>query len=128
MGAKRLEHLHHTPRPSQNYLTDVGAFSGSGSFYGTFDQSGNVFQWNDLDGTPGSYRGLRGSGWYGDLSYRLSSSSRNEYFAELEFDTVGFRLASPVASSVPEIDPNSFGIALALMLGSLGLLERRRAR
>jgi len=43
---------------NQNYLTDVGAFSGSGSFYGTFDQSGNVYQWNDLDGTPGSSRGL----------------------------------------------------------------------
>jgi len=113
---------------NQNYLTDVGAFSGSGSFYGTFDQSGNVFQWNDLDGTPGSYRGLRGSGWSNDLPYRLSSSGRNEYIPELEFDAVGFRLVSPVASSVPEIDPNSFGSVLALVLGSLGLLERRRAR
>ena len=44
---------------SQNYLTDVGAFSGSGSFYGTFDQSGNAWQWNDLDCAPGSSRGLR---------------------------------------------------------------------
>ena len=34
---------------SQNYLTDVGAFTNSGSFYHTFDQSGNVRQWNDLD-------------------------------------------------------------------------------
>ena len=48
---------------NQNYLTDVGAFSGSGSFYGTFDQSGNVYQWNDLDGTSGSSRGLRGGYW-----------------------------------------------------------------
>ena len=38
---------------NQNYLTDVGAFTNSASFYGTFDQSGNVFQWNDLDGTSG---------------------------------------------------------------------------
>jgi len=30
------------------------------------------------------------------------------------------------ASSVPEIDPNSLGSVLALVLGSLGLLERRR--
>jgi formylglycine-generating enzyme len=48
---------------NQNYLTDVGAFPGSASFYGTFDQSGNVYQWNDLDGTPGSSRGLRGGSW-----------------------------------------------------------------
>jgi len=48
---------------SQNYLTDVGAFTNSASFYGTFDQSGNVNQWNDLDGTAGSSRGLRGGPW-----------------------------------------------------------------
>jgi len=39
---------------SQNYLTDVGAFTDSESFYGTFDQSGNVWQWYDLDGASGS--------------------------------------------------------------------------
>jgi hypothetical protein len=32
------------------------------------------------------------------------------------------------ASAVPEIDPASFGSALALVLGSLGMLERRRRR
>ena len=37
---------------TQNYLTDVGAFSNSPSFYGTFDQIGNLYQWNDLDGKP----------------------------------------------------------------------------
>ena len=36
--------------------TEVGAFTGSGSFYGTFDQNENLWQWNDLDGTTGSSR------------------------------------------------------------------------
>ena len=45
---------------NQNYLTDVGAFTNSASYYGTFDQGGNVFQWNDEDGLPSSFRGLRG--------------------------------------------------------------------
>ena len=75
--------------------TDVGAFSGSGSFYGTFDQSGNVFQWNDLDGAAGSSRGLRGGGWHLD-SYFVSSSDRNYFDPSFELDNVGFRLASPV--------------------------------
>jgi hypothetical protein len=32
------------------------------------------------------------------------------------------------ATAVPEIDPNSLGSVLALVVGSLGLLERRRLR
>jgi formylglycine-generating enzyme len=115
---------------NQNYLTDVGAFSGSVSFYGTFDQSGNVYQWNDLDGTPGSSRGLRGGYWnnfFYDPVYLSSSdsiSSDPSYYNGF----FGFRLASPVSGppAVPEIDPNGLSAALGLIVGGLGLLERRR--
>jgi sulfatase modifying factor 1 len=55
---------------SQNYLTGVGAFTNSVSAYGTFDQSGNVYQWNDLDGTASSDRGLRG----GLLGFTLAAA------------------------------------------------------
>jgi formylglycine-generating enzyme required for sulfatase activity len=117
---------------NQNYLTDVGAFSGSESFYGTFDQSGNVYQWNDLDGlaSSGSSRGLRGGRWSSDYSpFYLSSSNSLPGDPSGENRYIGFRLASPLgASSVPEIDPNSLGSVLALVLGSLGLLERRRLK
>ena len=113
--------------PNQNYLTDVGAFSGSGSFYGTFDQSGNVLQWNDLDGAAGSSRGLRGGSW--DLSaFYVSSSSSFSVGPSFANFSVGFRLASPVSSpsGVPEIDPNGLSAVLGLLAGGLGLLERRR--
>ena len=115
-----------------NYLTDVGAFTNSASFYGTFDQSGNVFQWNDLDGLEfsGSSRGLRGGFWDTADPFSLSSSNSISVSPSLENFRIGFRLASPVASpsAVPEIDPNSLGSVLALVLGSLGLLERRRLK
>ena len=75
--------------------TNVGSFSGSGSFYGTFDQSGNVFQWNDLDGTAGSSRGLRGGFWDID-SYGVSSSLRFDIDPSDEGNAFSFRLASPV--------------------------------
>jgi len=108
---------------TQNYLTDVGAFSGSGSFYGTFDQSGNVTQWTD-SGIIGSVRGVRGGNW-GVLSpTNVSSSSSTSPDTSLETSSLGFRLASP--AGVPEIDPNGLSAALGLIVGGLGLLERRR--
>jgi formylglycine-generating enzyme required for sulfatase activity len=79
------------------HSTDVGSFSGSGSFYGTFDQSGNVYQWNDLDGTAGPLRGLRGGDW-DSLGWNFVSSNIRGTDSVLsdEFDNYGFRLASPV--------------------------------
>ena len=44
-----------------------------------------------------------------------------------EGGNLGFRLASPVSiSAVPEIDPNGLSAVLGLIVGGLGLLERRR--
>ncbi len=114
---------------SQNYLTDVGAFTGSVSFYGTFDQSGNVSQWNDLDGTAGSTRGSRGGYWDDRLAILLTSASRGTSAPSFESSLIGFRLASPVSSApVPEIDPAGMGSVLALVTGALGLLERRQLK
>lgn len=48
---------------SQNYLTDAGANPLSASLYGTFDQGGNVWDWNETPPFPSSARGLRGGYW-----------------------------------------------------------------
>lgn len=59
-----------------NYLTNVGAYTQSASFYGTFDQGGNVWEWNEADiYGDGSSRGLRGGSWDYN-SYDLASSYR----------------------------------------------------
>jgi sulfatase modifying factor 1 len=108
---------------SQNYLTDVGAFSSSASAYGTFDQSGNVWEWNDLDGTAGSSRVIRGGGCFSVGEVNLLSSTRHTLDPSFEGD-YGFRLvASPVA--VPE--PSTYAMALA-GLGCAGYSMMRRRK
>ena len=75
-------------------VTTVGS-NGGPSAYGTYDQTGNVIQWNDLDGTSGSSRGLRGGNWYYSSSY-VSSSYRYSGSGAPSNESyhVGFRLAS----------------------------------
>ena len=101
---------------SQNYLTDGGAFIDSASYYGTYDQGGNVFEWNDTI-IAGSSPGLRGGSWdyYEDS---LRSSVRFNFAPTLESSLVGFRVAS-----VPEQSTLLVGIGLA---GWACLLGRRR--
>jgi formylglycine-generating enzyme len=87
--------------PFQNYLTPVGAFINSASAYGTFDQGGNVFQWNDA--VIGSIRGLRGGSWNCEYNYFLHVSFRGDEddIPSAEDFAIGFRVASVAATAVP---------------------------
>jgi formylglycine-generating enzyme len=101
--------------PSGNALTDVGAYGlNSDSAYGTNDQAGNVWEWNDAV-IGGSSRGLRGGSWIGS-SFFLAVSSRNDGTPANASDDVGFRVAS-----VPE--PSAY---LLTVLSASVLLTRRR--
>jgi formylglycine-generating enzyme len=113
-----------TTSPSQNYLTDVGAFTSSESFYGTFDQSGNVYNWIDLDGVAGSSGLLRGGYWGDQASFALSSSDNfNVFDLSSEYAFTGFRLASPVA--VPE--PSTWVMAgVGIACAGWGAFRRRK--
>jgi formylglycine-generating enzyme required for sulfatase activity len=109
----------------QNLLTDVGAFSSSPSGYHTFDQSGNVYEWNDLDGSVGFTRGLRGGNFASDET-TIAATARGALDPLQPLG--GFRLVSPLNSpvTIPEIDPHGLSAALGLIVGGLGILERRQ--
>ncbi len=98
---------------SPYYRTDVGAHENSESPYDTFDQGGNVQEWNEA--ILGSYRGLRGGSFYGsDISLRASYRGYDD--PTFEGSSIGFRV-----SEVPE--PGSMAF---LALGAVGVLRRRR--
>lgn len=77
------------------YLTNVGTFTGSSSHYGTFDQNGDAWEWNDLDGGTSLSRGLKGGAWTSTPPY-LQSSYRLITIPSTYSVNVGFRLASPI--------------------------------
>jgi sulfatase modifying factor 1 len=75
-------------------LTSGGAYTGSASFYGTFDQGGNVFEWNDAV-ILATHRGLRGGAWAYPESDLRSSPRYNDVLPTNESHVVGFRVAGP---------------------------------
>lgn len=78
-------------------LTEVGSFTGSPSPYGTFDQGGNVAEWNE-DIVFNGRRAVRGGNWT-NLAISLKASSVGADFPSSERQTRGFRL---VLLDVPE--------------------------
>jgi len=79
----------------QNYLSDVGAYSMSAGFYGTFDQAGNVSEW--LDDIIGTGRYSIGGSWAGTTvaaPINLVAAAQ-----ATEANTIGFRLAIPEPAS-----------------------------
>jgi sulfatase modifying factor 1 len=110
-----------TSSPTQNYLTGVGAYINSPSAYGTLDQGGDVFQWNDLDAsTSSSVRGYRGGDFAGD-SFFLDSTVRFTVTPVFSNYTTGFRVAPNLG--VPE--PG--GASMLLICGvAIGVWRLRR--
>lgn len=115
------EFPHAPPIDSDKYTTVVGEFENSDSPYGTFDQGGNVFEWNEaIVYQPANiaFRGLRGGSC--DVGGSNLQASYRYYGGALgENQQFGFRV-----SEVPE--PSSI-IALAGGLISLLGIRRRRA-
>jgi sulfatase modifying factor 1 len=97
-------------------LTNAGSYTAhpSDSAYGTFDEGGNVWEWNET--VPyGSNRGLRGGSLY-NYDQSLHASYRNIGNPTQESSSIGFRVAA-----FPE--PASL---VLLLFGGMGMLVRRR--
>lgn len=116
----------YNPWPWQKPIQDpycttiVGEFEKSKSPYGTFDQGGNVAEWNEsvlvraYDGM--SHFMMRGGSWIYDFNW-MKPGFRNDYSPDGGDYSIGFRVVSPV--------PEPASLAL-LALGVTGILIRRR--
>jgi formylglycine-generating enzyme required for sulfatase activity len=96
-------------------LTDVGSYTGSASPYGTFDQGGNVFEWNEAI-ISGTFRGMRGGSHLLGPG-NLAASARAVRSPSDSTVILGFRVAM-----IPEP-----GTGLLVIAGLLGLAGWRRA-
>lgn len=96
-------------------LTDVGTYPLT-SYYGTYDQAGNIWEWNET--FIGGNRFFRGGRWV-DPADHMSAYYRIGNGPTSEFSHIGFRVASSY-SAVPE------PVTVLLMItGLLGLILRK---
>jgi formylglycine-generating enzyme required for sulfatase activity len=105
-------------------VTEVGTYTDAFSHYGTFDQGGNVREWNDtIASNNSSNRRLRGGAFNGNenplQSLSGSSSNNPEIF---EAATLGFRVSS--LQPIPE--PSAYTVILGCLGLSLALIRQKR--
>ena len=82
--------------------TDVGAYTAASSYYGTFDQAGNTWEWHQ-PATPGAGRTGRRSGSWANAINRLSAVTiaENDIGNPGQSEHQGFRLALVTPQPLP---------------------------
>ncbi|UCG16696.1 MAG: SUMF1/EgtB/PvdO family nonheme iron enzyme [Phycisphaerales bacterium] len=95
---------------SPYYRNEVGAYDAkpSDSPYGTFDQGGNVWEWNEA--VIGSSRGVRGAS-FNDIDNYLRAASRNSVTPVDEHFTIGFRVAEALGMAIDTVPVGNPGNA-----------------
>ena len=101
-------------------VTDVGTYDND-SYYGTYDQAGNLWEWNET--FIGGNRFFRGGRWI-DPADSLSAFVRIGNGPTSEFSHIGFRVASSYTGSDEDFIPEP--ISLALLVTGLSALGFRK--
>jgi hypothetical protein len=102
---------------------DVGSYTGSASPNGTFDQGGNVWEWNEAI-VDGWLRGIRGGSFEEDWG-ALAASVRVSRFPYHRGANLGFRIAKQ-PPPIPTLSPLGLRLVAAGLLG-FGVYRRGRA-
>jgi sulfatase modifying factor 1 len=94
---------------SPYWRTEVGTFTSSESAYGTFDQSGNVYEWNDTAILPNT-RGTRGGGFEELNTSTLGWTFDGSNDPYNQNTGIGFRVAFMIA------EPATYGLVATATL------------
>ena len=106
------------PIQSPYYTTVAGQFQNSASPYGTFDQGGNVYEWDEaIVPQTNGYRVWRGGAFIFEVD-SLAASQFTAFLPTQEDQYTGFRVVY-----IPE--PTTLGL---MALASLGMLRKRTGR
>ncbi len=97
-------------------LTPVGSYELARSYFGTYDQSGNVWEifdsfWNNGDG---SHLRREGGGSYGAAAVHISTNYASSSLPSDEYTDMGFRIVT--LNSIPEPGVAGYASALACIL------------
>ena len=103
-----------------NVTTGGSAGPLSNSYYGTADQGGNLWEWNEALSNGGQTRGGRGGLWLLGDSFFLRASTRRDFSPADESSVLGFRVAT-----IPE--PNTAVLAV-LAVGLFSIAQQKRVR
>ncbi len=97
------------------YRNTVGCYVDSASPYGTFDQGGNVYEWNEA--VPfGLTRGIRGGAFSGNFVIDQYAAYRNRVHPTFAGYATGFRVANvSEQAQVPAV--SEWGMAAMALLG-----------
>jgi len=114
------------------FRTEAGAHENSASAYGTFDQGGNVQEFNEAV-PDDDLRGIRGGSWFWGSTQLRASERPLDMHTDDQLEDLGFRVVSLVEPGPPVAPiPALSGPARALLLigvASLGMAALRpRAR
>jgi formylglycine-generating enzyme required for sulfatase activity len=109
-----------------NDLKEVASYTEGTSYFGTYDQGGNVLEWNDTIFT-GNYHVLRGGSFASSDANGISSVYSRYHYGlgpADELPSLGFRVA--YLTSVPE--PGTWAGAAGLIMLVIGVWVRRDNR
>ncbi|MDR1280340.1 MAG: SUMF1/EgtB/PvdO family nonheme iron enzyme [Opitutaceae bacterium] len=102
-------------------LKEAGSYLSASSYFGTYDQGGNLWEWNDAI-SSGTSRVMRGGSFASPDGSLSAASGRNSNGPAYEHANIGFRVASLTA--VPE--PSTWAVATGLALLAWAVLRRSR--